>query len=212
MGYVNRHSYEYNVAAANRLSGNSNSGVVITGLAETRAALAKHNKDALKEMDKTMKKVLRKGRDSAQYIVLSASASETGAPLSGWKTTPPLNPRKSVRKGRGFPIWNVEEVVSGIISTTRPGKVRGDYTTSAGALLNKSASGRIFELAGRKDMTSTSRNGEIFKQALTNRFGKASRVIYRVVDRDGDKIRQEFFEAYEKAQKELQKGLNSQNT
>ena len=206
MAYVSRHTPQYNGV------GSSNSAVVITGLAETRAALAKHNKDALKEMDKTMKKVLKQGRDSARYIALSASASESGAPLSGWKTTPPLNPRKSVRDGRGFPTWNVGEVVSGIKSTMRSGKVRGDYTTSAGALLNESAPGRIFELAGRKDQTSKSRNGEVFKQVLTNRFGKASRVVFRVVDRDGENIRKEFFEAYEKAKKELQKGLESQNT
>ena len=101
MGYVNRHSYEY--ITRNSSGGGSNQSVVITGLAETRAALEKHNKDALKEMDKTMRKVLREGRDSARYIALAASASETGAPLSGWRTTPPLNPRKSVRNGRGFP-------------------------------------------------------------------------------------------------------------
>lgn len=163
MAYVSRHTPSFNGVGSS-----SNSAVVITGLAETRAALEKHNKDALKEMDKTMKKVLKQGRDSARYIALSASASETGAPLSGWKTTPPLNPRKSVRGGRGFPVWDVNEVVSGIKSTMRTGKVRGDYTTSAGALLNESAPGRIFELAGRKSMTSKSKNGEIFKQALTN--------------------------------------------
>jgi hypothetical protein len=205
MAYVSRHT-----PAAWGI-GSNNSAVVITGLAETRAALEKHNKDALKQMDKTMKKVLKEGRDSARYIALSASASETGAPLSGWKTTPPLSPRKSVRDGRGFPVWDVNEVVAGIKSTMRPGKVRGDYTTSAGALLNDSAPGRIFELAGRKDMTSKSKNGEIFKQALTNRFGKASRVVFRIVDRDGEKIRKEFFEAYDKAKAELQKGLESQN-
>lgn len=188
----------------------ANDALVITGLAETRRALEKHHKDVLKEMDRTMKQVLNKGRDDAKYLVVAASQSETGAPLSGWKTTEPLSPRKSVRNGRGFPHWDINEVVDGIKSTRRPGKVRGDYTTSAGALLNESAPGRIFELAGRIPKQSESKNGEIFKQALTKRFGKASRVVFRILDRDGSRIRKEFFEAYEKAQSVLQKDLESQ--
>ena len=47
-----------------------------------------------------------------------------------------------------------------------------------------------------------------FLRTLGNRFGKASRVVWRVVDKDAAKIRENVSKALEEAKIELQKHLN----
>jgi hypothetical protein len=64
-------------------------------------------------------------------------------------TQPARNPR--TRGGAGWPAWDQSIIKAGISSTKAEGKVRRDYTTSAGALINRSAAGVIYELAGRKN-------------------------------------------------------------
>ena len=190
--------------------------VIVTGIAETIKGLKEFDKQALSEFRKVINKELRVAAQDAQQIAVGASSHGEGAPMSGWRTTPPKNPRKTTRGGRGWPAWDVNEVVSGIKSSKSKGKVRGDYTTSAGALLNTTAAGRIFELAGRKagksSVSDKGGSGEQFKRTLSNRYGKASRMIWRIVDRDKPKIEKNFVEALDKAKASLQKAMESQHT
>jgi len=131
-------------------------------------------------------------------------------PMSGWRKADATKGR--TRGGAGWPGWNAGEIKSKITKTKAQGKVRKDYTTSAGALLNKSAAGAIFEVAGRqasgtKKMFAQTSSGQ-FLRTLENRFKKASRVVWRVVDKDKAKIEANVEKALNEAKVELQKYLN----
>jgi hypothetical protein len=127
--------------------------------------------------------------------------------MSGWRKADAA--RGKTRGGAGWPGWNAGEIKSKINKTKAQGKVRGDYTTSAGALLNKSAAGSIFEVAGRKTNATAGRTSSAqFLRNLGNRFGKASRVVWRVVDKDRSRIEANVARALEDAKAELQKHLN----
>jgi len=129
--------------------------------------------------------------------------------MSGWSPNDPARPRRSTRGGAGWPGWNTGVIQQGIRKTKAQGKTRGDYTTSSGALLNKSAAGAIFEIAGRKTKGTADRTGSAqFLRTLGNRFGKASRLVWRVVDKDKAKIEQNVARALEEAKAELQKHLD----
>jgi hypothetical protein len=196
------------------------SRVILVGVKETIDALKEFDKKAVSQFRKVINTELRQAENDAKQIAISASVhgENGGAPMSGWKTTPAKNPRR--RKGnkddKGFPAWDVNAVVSGISSSKAKGKVRADYTTSAGALINASAAGRIFELAGRKkgksSLSDKSGSGEQFKRTLSNRFEKASRLIWRIVDRDKAKIEKNVEQAYEVAKATLQRELEKQHT
>jgi hypothetical protein len=86
--------------------------------------------------------------------------------------------------------------------------VRADYTTNAGALFNKSASGFIFEVAGRR--TPGQGTGRQMIGVLNERFRKASRGIWAVIDRDRPRIYANIRSAMDDAQKTLQANLNKQ--
>jgi hypothetical protein len=132
--------------------------------------------------------------------------------MSGWRKADAAKGR--VRGGKGWPGWNAGEIKSKITKTKAQGKVRGDYTTSAGALLNKSAAGAIFEVAGRqasgtKKMFAQTSSGQ-FLRTLENRFKKASRVVWRVVDKDRSRIETNVARALEQAKADLQKHLQGE--
>jgi len=107
------------------------------------------------------------------------------------------------RGGKGWPGWDAAAIQKGIVKTKAEGKVRGDFTTSAGALKNNSAAGAIFEVAGRRN------KGSVFVKSLEKQgFGDASRLIWRVVDKDADKIQKNVARALEEAKALLQRHLN----
>jgi hypothetical protein len=90
--------------------------------------------------------------------------------------------------------------------------VRGDYTTSAGALINQSRAGAIFEIAGRKKGGEKNASGAAFKEILREKYGEASRVVWRIVDRDRVKIEIAVAAALEEAKATLQKDLEKRNS
>jgi len=78
-------------------------------------------------------------------------------------------------------------------------------------LLNKSAAGSIFEVAGRKTKSTTGRGSSAqFLRTLGNRFGAASRVVWRVVDKDKAKIEKNVEQALNDAKAQLQRYLNKE--
>jgi len=180
--------------------------IVFSGIKETLDALKEFDKDAVKRFNKVINTELAGAERDAKDIVSAVGNS----PMSGWRTKDPARPRASTRGGAGWPGWNVGVIQAGIRKTKAEGKARkGDYTTSAGALLNKSAAGAIFEVAGRKTKATVARTGSAqFLRTLSARFGKASRVVWRVVDKDRKRIENNVAKAYEEAQAILQKHLN----
>jgi uncharacterized protein YfaP (DUF2135 family) len=180
--------------------------IVLTGIKETLDALKEFDKDAVKRFNKVINTELAGAEKDARNII------EDEPPMSGWRRADAAKGR--TRGGSGWPGWNAGEIKSKITKTKVQGKVRKDYTTSAGALLNKSAAGSIFEVAGRvasgtKRMTAQSSSGQ-FLRTLGNRFGKASRVVWRVVDKDKARIQENVNRALEQAKNDLQNNLNKE--
>lgn len=185
--------------------------IILTGVYETLTALKEFDKDAVKRFNKVINTELAGAERDARALVSEASGyGPSGTPMSGWSPNDPARPRRSTRGGAGWPGWNTGVIQAGIRKTKAQGKVRkGDYTTSSGALLNKSAAGAIFEVAGRKTKGTADRTGSAqFLRTLGNRFGKASRLVWRVVDKDKAKIEQNVARALEEAKAELQKHLD----
>jgi len=172
----------------------SKNAIVLTGIKETRKALSDFDKQAVKEFDKVINSELRGAKKDAQGFVKS------DPPLSGWNTQPARNPR--TRGGAGWPAWDQSIIKAGISVTKAEGKVRSDYTTSAGALKNKSAAGVIYELAGRKNKTGR------FISSLQRKEGNASRLVWKAVDKNKEKIINNVNKALQEAKDKLQKNLN----
>lgn len=185
--------------------------IILTGIKETLDALKEFDKDAVKRFNKVINSELTNAQTSARTMVSRINNSHgTGTPMSGWRQSNPTKP-SSTRGGAGWPGFNPSDVASGIVKSKAQRRVRGDYTTSAGALINKSAAGAIFEVAGRKTKGSTDRTqGAQFLRTLSARFGKASRLIWNVVDRDKARIERNVAAALEEAKRELNRHLNSQ--
>ena len=178
--------------------------IVLTGIKETLNDLKEFDKSAVRRFSKVINDELAGAERDAKNLISDQP------PMSGWRKADAI--RGKTRGGEGWPGWNAGEIKSKITKSKAQGKVRKDYTTSAGALLNKSAAGSIFEVAGRvasgtKRMTAQSSSGQ-FLRTIGNRFGKASRVVWRVVDKDKARIEANVEKALNEAKAELQKYLN----
>ena len=183
----------------------ANDVIVLTGIKETLDALKEFDKDAVKRFNKVINTELAGAQRDAKAII------QDEPPMSGWRKADAAKGR--TRGGKGWPGWNAGEIKSKITKTKAEGKVRkGDFTTSAGALLNKSAAVAIFEVAGRqasgtKKMFAQTSSGQ-FLRTLENRFKKASRVVWRVVDKDKARIEANVERALNQAKAQLQRELN----
>jgi len=180
--------------------------IVLTGIKETVDALKQFDKAAARKFNKVINDELTRAEKSADNLVVQFTNPAYGTPMRGWRKTPAANPR--TRGGAGWPAWDVSTIQAGITKSRSQGKVRGDYTTSAGALVNKSAAGAIFEVAGR---TPGSARKNQFIRYLSNSFGKASRLIWAVVDKDKEAIQKRVAAALEDAKKTLQTNLNGRS-
>ena len=172
----------------------SEEAIVLTGVKDTIKALQEFDKQAVKEFNKVINSELKIAKKDAQGFVKSTP------PLSGWNTQPARNPRS--RGGAGWPSWDQSVIRAGISVTKAEGKVRRDYTTSAGALKNRSAAGVIYELAGRKNKTGN------FISNLENKEGNASRLVWKSVDKNRPRIEKNVAEAFNEVKAKLQRSLN----
>jgi hypothetical protein len=173
--------------------------IVLTGIKETLKALESFDKEAVRDFTKLINRELGQAKKDAQNLV-----SDT-PPLSGWNTQPPAKPRS--RGGAGWPAWDQSVIKSGISVSKAERKVRRDYTTSAGALKNKSATGVIYELAGR---TNKSAGKNKFISNLNRETFSPSRLIWKIVDRDRNKIERNVEQALNEAKAKLQKNLEKE--
>ena len=177
--------------------------IILTGIEPTIRALKEFDKDAVKRFNKVINTELAGAERDAKNII------QDRPPMSGWRRADAT--KGSTRGGAGWPGWDAGEIRSKITKTKAQGRVRGNYTTSAGALLNKSAAGAIFETAGKKTKAGFGGgSGAQFLRTLGNRFGKASRVVWRVVDKDRARIEENVARALEEAKADLQKHLQGE--
>lgn len=179
----------------------ANEIIVLTGIKETLDALAKFDKAAVARFNKVINDELSGALAEAKGIV------PLDPPMSGWRKTDALRPT-GTRGGKGWPGWDAGKIQAGITKTRAERRVRSDYTTSAGALKNSYSSGAIFEVAGRKGRGTGT--GTSFINTLNERFGKASRLIWRVVDKDRARIEANVARALEEAKAELQRNLSGE--
>jgi gas vesicle protein len=175
----------------------SENAIVLSGLKETLKALGDFDKDAVKAFNKVINRELSSVKKEAQGFV------EAKPPLSGWATQPARNPRS--RGGAGWPAWDQSIIKAGISTSKAEGKVRRDYTTSAGAIKNRSAQGVIYELAGRR-----SRGNGTFIKNLEGNVGDASRLVWKAVDNNRDKVQKNISDALEQAKRTLQQNLDKE--
>lgn len=186
----------------------SSDGVVIDGLEKTLKALKDFDKTALRRFNKVINDELANAERDARRIIDFVGNDVSSAPMRGWVTTyGPVRPKTTTRGGAGFPPWVPGNIKQGIRKSRSQGRVRADYTTSAGALINKSPAGAIFEVAGRSSSGRGPRGQSFIRQL--QKWGRASRLVWRVVDRDRDKIVQAVRKAQQEANALLQKRLDN---
>lgn len=177
------------------------STTVLTGIEPTLTALKGLDKDAVKRFNAVLNAVLTDAERAARGFV------KAEPPMSGWKTRDPLKPQKSTRGGAGFPAYNQGVIVQGIRKSKAEGKPRrGDYTTSAGALINESAAGAIIEVAGKKSGGTGS--GIQFIRNLTDEIRNPSRLIWQAVDAQKRTAEIKVLKALDEAKATLQKHLD----
>ena len=176
------------------------SEIVLVGIEETLEGLKQFDKDAVKRFNKVLNDVLTDAERAARGFV------KADPPMRGWKTTDPLKPKKTTRGGAGWPAYNQGVIQQGIRKTKAQGKVRGDYTTSAGALINNSAAGAIIEVAGRK--TGGTGTGIQFIRNLTDEIKNPSRLIWQAVDAKKKPAEIKVLAALNDAKADLQKNLD----
>lgn len=176
------------------------SEIVLVGIQETLDGLKQFDKDAVKRFNKVLNDVLTDAERAARGFV------KADPPMRGWKTTDPLKPKKTTRGGAGWPAYNQGVIQQGIRKTKTQGKVRGDYTTSAGALINNSAAGAIIEVAGRK--TGGTGTGIQFIRNLTDEIKNPSRLIWQAVDAKKKPAEIKVLAALNEAKADLQRNLD----
>jgi hypothetical protein len=108
--------------------------VAVKGGIELRKALKKFTPDLAKETQKEMASLLKPIVSRARGFIPSS------APLSGWGKA----------KGNGkFPVWDGRGARGGVGYKTTPSKVNRSGFRSLARIQNASASGAIYETAGR---------------------------------------------------------------
>lgn len=179
---------------------NEQTEIILVGIESTLEGLKKFDKDAVKKFNKVINDILSDAQRAARGFV------KAEPPMSGWKTRDPLSPKKSTRGGAGWPAYNQGVIQQGIRKSKSQGKVRGDYTTSAGALINESAAGAIIEVAGRK--SGGTGTGIKFIENLNDAIRNPSRIVWQAVDARIKAAEVKALKALDEAKATLQKRLD----
>ena len=140
--------------------------VVLEGYNDVKRILAKVDPDLRREMDKTIRDILRP-------ITLKAKSYVPQQPLSGWNYG---NDRYAPSR---FPFWNPEAVASGIKVLQGNKRTKGSARSTVWRIRNASPPGAVFELMGRGPSTHP------IVAAVTKTHGRASRLIWRAWDEAG---------------------------
>lgn len=175
--------------------------LVIFGLKDTRKALKDYAPEVLKEMNKEIRGV------GKSLTLLSKGNIPEKPPMRGWREVTAAN--GSSRGGSGWPAWNASEIRKGVKFKTGGRRKKGSNISDAYALINESAAGAIFELAGRR--SNGAGTGVQFIENL-NRVRRASRAIWNALDERGkEEIQKGILDAIKKAEDQLQARLDAAN-
>ena len=131
--------------------------VQVKGGIELRKALKKFTPDLAKETQKEMASLLKPIVSKARGFIPSQ------APLSGWGKA----------KGNTRWVWDGRAAKSGVGYKTTPSKVNKSGYRSLSRIVNASASGAIYETAGRVHPNGREQGSSFIVQARQNKnFGK----------------------------------------
>lgn len=111
--------------------------VEIRGNADLRKALRRFAPDLEKQLKKELGIALKPVVRKAKSFVPAES------PMSGWVARPFSEAR--------FPLFNYQTIARNIVYTTAVSKPNKNGFTSMARIINKSAAGAIYEIAGRKN-------------------------------------------------------------
>ena len=185
--------------------------IEVVGLGDTLKAMKVYSPNALKTYQ-------REVRAAADIVVKTAREYiPAEPPMRGWRKIPPkrarstprphTDPRTNPRGGAGWPIWNSAEIRAGIKPSIAKKRQRGESWGSLLRVENRSASGAIFEVAGRRSK-GKSAGGRQFIRNL-NAFHSASRAIWRAYDENEKTVINAAQEAINKATTEFNRAVAS---
>lgn len=185
------------------------SKIEVVGLGDTLKAMKVYSPNALKEYQ-------REARDAAGIIVREGrQAIPTEPPMRNWRKVSPRksrstprphsDPRTNPRGGAGWPIWDSAAIKRGIRISLAKKRNRGESWGSLLRVENKTASGAIFEVAGRRSK-GKSLGGRQFIRNL-NAFHTASRAIWRAYDANFDEVNDAALAAIKKANAAFQRDV-----
>ena len=179
--------------------------VKLDGVKETLRAIRKIDPELLKEMNKEIKGIMIPIRDKARGY------APTVAPLYNWDeqtyATRVVKPREAT--GRKFPLYQAEAARKGIYYSQSPSKRNKNGWSSQYIVANSSASGAIYETAGRKNPGGSSRSrsnnpgaGSNFISRMGPLYGQTQasrgRMIFRAWAEDQGKAQAAVVKAIEK--------------
>lgn len=175
--------------------------VVLIGLRDTKKALKDYAPDVLKQMNAEIR-----GVGKSLTLVAKADIPEA-PPMRGWRQVPASAGR--TRGSAGWPAWDPAAIRKGIKFKTGGRRTKGSAISDAYSLVNDSAAGAIFEVAGRR--SNGSGTGVDFINNL-NKVRQASRAIWAALDDRGKReIQDAIVQAIDKAERELQARLAAAN-
>lgn len=140
--------------------------IVIEGYKDLQALLKTVDPDLRKEMNRTIRDVLRP-------IALRAKTYVPVQPLSGW------NYGGDRYAPSRLPFWNYDDTVRNIKIDQPSKRAKGSALSTVWRIRNQAPSGAVFELAGRGPSTHP------FVASLAKTHGRPSRLIWRAWDEAG---------------------------
>jgi hypothetical protein len=174
--------------------------IVLTGVKETLDVLRQFDEDAVKQFNRLVNSELTLVQRKSKELVDRVQSQYSYTPMRGWKTTRATN--GTAWSGQGWPEWDRDTIKQGIKRTRAQRRVRKDYTTNYGAVLNTSDAGKVFELSGK-----VTKSGQFVENL--NWFGKASRLVWRIVDQERPRIEKEVSKELDKLKQQLQTHLDN---
>lgn len=179
--------------------------VTVTGLEQLKKELMSVAPDLKNEL-------LKGFRTKANEVAgLAKGRIPPFQPMSGWRTKPAAKGR--TRGGAGWPAWDPSRAQSGIIVRAGVRDTSGRGYSFGYRVVNASASGVIFELAGRRaggkqGLSNNPNAGKQFIDNLNAGHGRAGRAIWQAYDALAATIQADTFSTLESVTAEYERRLN----
>lgn len=172
----------------------------MTATAKVQVQGVKETLKALKQIDPELRKAaVKEMRTAAQPLVSEVKAGMPDQPLSGWKEEGELG-------------WRTNKVKQSVKLKFGGRKIRGQGGNQYPLLrlVIGSPAGAAFDKAGRRNAPRTPQ-GQSFINALTRKYGSASRRAWPATEKHMDSIQRGVLQAVDKAAAEVNKEIRRVN-